>query len=59
MVDISDVEAAALRIAGHIRRTPLVRADQCAEPASDAELWLKLESCSRRARSRRAERPTS
>jgi threonine dehydratase len=43
MVDISDVEAAALRIAGHIRRTPLVRADQCAEPASDAELWLKLE----------------
>ena len=43
MIDISDVEAAALRIAGHIRRTPLVRADQCAEPATDAQLWLKLE----------------
>jgi threonine dehydratase len=44
MIDVGDVEAAAKRIAGHIRRTPLVRADQCADPATDAELWLKLES---------------
>ncbi len=43
MIDVGDVEAAAKRIAGHIRRTPLVRADQCADPATDAELWLKLE----------------
>jgi threonine dehydratase len=43
MIDIGDVEAAARRLAGHIRRTPLIRADQCAEPASDADLWLKLE----------------
>jgi threonine dehydratase len=43
MIGIGDVEAAAKRIADHIRRTPLLRADQCAEPASDADLWLKLE----------------
>lgn len=43
MIGIGDVEAAAARIAGYIRRTPLVLADQCAEPATDAELWLKLE----------------
>src|SRR5947209_9060564 len=43
MIEIGDVEAAAKRIAGHIRRTPLVRADQCAQPATDAELRLKLE----------------
>jgi len=43
MIDINDVEAAAKRIAGAIRRTPLVRADLCAEPATDADLWLRLE----------------
>jgi len=43
MIDISDVEAAAKRIAGAIRRTPLLRAEQCAAPATDADLWLKLE----------------
>jgi threonine dehydratase len=43
MIDIRDVEAAAKRIAGSIRRTPLLRADHCAEPATDADLWLKLE----------------
>ena len=43
MIDIGDVEAAAQRIAGRVRRTPLLRADQCVEPASEAELWLKLE----------------
>ncbi|HZZ63678.1 MAG TPA: pyridoxal-phosphate dependent enzyme [Roseiarcus sp.] len=44
MIGISDVEAAARRIADHVRRTPLLRADRCAEPAGDADLWLKLES---------------
>lgn len=44
MIGIGEVEAAARRIADHVRRTPLLRADQCAEPAGDADLWLKLES---------------
>jgi threonine dehydratase len=43
MIDINDVEAAAKRIARAIRRTPLLGADHCADPATDAELWLKLE----------------
>ena len=43
MIDIGDVKAAAKRISKYIRRTPLLRADQCAAPASDADLWLKLE----------------
>jgi hypothetical protein len=43
MIDIGDVKAAATRISKYIRRTPLLRADQCAAPASDADLWLKLE----------------
>ena len=43
MISIGDVEAAAQRIAPYIRRTPLLRADQCASPATDADLWLKLE----------------
>jgi len=44
MIDIAHVEAAAERIAGHVRRTPLLLADQCAAPATDAQLWLKLEN---------------
>jgi len=44
MIGIGDVLAAAKRIAGYIRRTPLLHADQCAEPIGDADLWLKLES---------------
>jgi threonine dehydratase len=43
MIAIEDIETAAKRMAGHIRRTPLLRADQCAEPATNADLWLKLE----------------
>ncbi len=43
MISIGDVEAAANRIKGHIRRTPLLHADQCVEPAGEADLWLKLE----------------
>ena len=41
---LGDILAAAKRIAGYIRRTPLLRADQCAEPIGDADLWLKLEN---------------
>ena len=44
MIGLSDILAAAKRIAGYIRRTPLLRADQCAEPIGDADLWLKLEN---------------
>jgi len=44
LIGLGDVLAAAKRIAGYIRRTPLLRADQCAEPIGDADLWLKLEN---------------
>ena len=44
LIGLADVLAAAKRIAGYIRRTPLLRADQCAEPIGDADLWLKLEN---------------
>ena len=44
MIGLGDILAAAKRIAGYIRRTPLLRADQCAEPIGDADLWLKLEN---------------
>ena len=43
MIGPSDIEAAAKRIAGAIRRTPMLRAEQCAAPATGADLWLKLE----------------
>jgi threonine dehydratase len=43
MISIDDVDAAARRIAPLTRRTPLLRADQCATPATEADLWLKLE----------------
>lgn len=43
MIGLGDIEAAAKRIATSIRRVPLMRADQCVEPVTDAELWLKLE----------------
>jgi threonine dehydratase len=43
MIGIGDIEAAAARITPSIRRVPLIRADQCVEPATAADLWLKLE----------------
>lgn len=43
MIGIGDIEAAAERIAPYIRRVPMLRADQCVEPATNADLWLKLE----------------
>lgn len=44
MINLADVQAAARRIAPHIRRTPLLQATQALHPATDALLWLKLES---------------
>lgn len=43
MIGFHDIEAAAGRIRGHVRRTPLVRADQLLEAPTAAPLWLKLE----------------
>ncbi|HMG50519.1 MAG TPA: pyridoxal-phosphate dependent enzyme [Inquilinus sp.] len=43
MIGFHDIEAAAGRIRGHIRRTPLIRADQLLDAPAAAPLWLKLE----------------
>ena len=43
MITLQDVQSAAARIAPHVRRTPLVAATQALHPATDADLWLKLE----------------
>lgn len=43
MIGFSDIEAAAGRIRGHVRRTPLIRADQLLQVPAAAPLWLKLE----------------
>lgn len=43
MIGLADVEAAARRIAGQVRRTPLVRVEQALHPVGPADLWLKLE----------------
>ena len=43
MIGFRDIEAAAGRIRGHVRRTPLVRADQLLQAPTAAPLWLKLE----------------
>lgn len=43
-VTIDDIEAARERIAGAVRRTPVLRAAPMRAPANDAgDLWLKLE----------------
>jgi threonine dehydratase len=41
----ADIEAAAARIAPHVRRTPLwlLRSDELGLPGADFEVWLKLE----------------
>lgn len=41
---IADIEQARQRLAGHIRRTPLIRADALLRPLPAAGLTLKLES---------------
>jgi threonine dehydratase len=43
MISLEDVRAAAARIAPHIRRTPVVAVTQALRPATNAQLWLKLE----------------
>ncbi|BCP55444.1 serine/threonine dehydratase [Kaistia sp. 32K] len=44
MITLANIEAAAKRIAPHIRRTPTIRAEALAEPVTEATLSLKLES---------------
>jgi threonine dehydratase len=46
-VDIADIRAAAQRIAGHVRRTPLLRLPGAALGVNVAEVWLKLEHLQR------------
>ncbi|QWA13385.1 pyridoxal-phosphate dependent enzyme [Sodalis ligni] len=43
MFALSDIQAAAERIAPFIRRTPLIKAEALFENITEAELWLKLE----------------
>lgn len=43
MIGLAEVERARARIAGHVRRTPLLRLDHLQAPLADAEVWLKLE----------------
>lgn len=42
MINSADVAAAAARVAGHVRRTPLLEADAAAFPPA-GRVWLKLE----------------
>ena len=46
MVSLAHIQAAARRIAPHIRRTPLIRADGLSD-ATGRDTWLKLESLQR------------
>ncbi len=46
-VDAPSIHAAAARIAGHVRRTPLLRLPGAALGVDCAELWLKLEHLQR------------
>src|SRR5579862_4337584 len=39
----ADIEAAAGRLAGLVRRTPTIRVDQVPAPIAGVDLWLKLE----------------
>ncbi|WP_159711180.1 pyridoxal-phosphate dependent enzyme, partial [Geminicoccus flavidas] len=43
LIDLDDVRAAAARLQGKVRRTPMMPADQMLAPPADASLWLKLE----------------
>lgn len=43
MIALEAIEAAARRIAGHVRRTPVLSADCLSRPITDARLFLKLE----------------
>lgn len=43
MINIADIQAAADRIGGKVRYTPVIAADQFKAPATDAHLTFKLE----------------
>lgn len=43
-VTLADIEAAQARIAGRVRRTPLLAATPLARPPGDVQLFLKLEN---------------
>lgn len=49
MIGLDDIEAAAARIAPHVRRTPLwvLRSDELGLPGPAFEVWLKLEQLQR------------
>lgn len=42
-MNLAHIEAAAQRLMGHIRRTPMMRVDLLREPIGVDDLWLKLE----------------
>lgn len=44
MIALSDIQAAAVRIAPHIRRTPTIEANALANPVTPARLMFKLEN---------------
>jgi len=43
VITLSDIQAAAARIASHIRQTPTIEVSAVSEPVTDAKLSLKLE----------------
>lgn len=43
MIGLDDIRAAAERIAGHVRHTPMIEATQVKAPVTEADLVLKLE----------------
>ncbi|RYE44849.1 MAG: pyridoxal-phosphate dependent enzyme [Hyphomicrobiales bacterium] len=44
MITLADINAAATRIAPHVRRTPTIEARALSQPITDAKLSLKLEN---------------
>lgn len=44
MIELADIRAAGLRIAPHVRRTPVIDVTAVAEPVTAARLTLKLEN---------------
>ena len=44
MIGLADIEAAATRVRGHVRRTPMLAATALRSPVTSADLYLKLES---------------
>ena len=44
MITLADINAAATRIAPHVRRTPTIEVRALSQPITDAKLSLKLEN---------------